>query len=58
MNKHILTNGMETNYTRWIYPGEDFDADVIEHPVDVHDTEDGDNGADDLKRCLKTYAQQ
>uniref|UniRef100_A0A8R7R4G5 Transposase-associated domain-containing protein n=2 Tax=Triticum urartu TaxID=4572 RepID=A0A8R7R4G5_TRIUA len=46
VNKHILTHGMESTYTRWIYHGEDFNADVIEHPVDVHDSEDGNNGAD------------
>ena len=45
-NTHLLMYGMESTYTRWIYHGEYFDVDVIEHPVDVHDTEDGHNGAD------------
>ncbi|XP_044442192.1 uncharacterized protein [Triticum aestivum] len=61
VNKHILTNGMETTYTHWIYHGEDFDADVIEHPVDVHDIEDGNNGDDQFDEMfgdLCTAVQQ
>jgi hypothetical protein len=46
VNKHILMNVMENTYTHWIYHGEDFNANVIEHPIDVHDSEDGNNGAD------------
>lgn len=60
-NIHILTYGMESAYTRWIYHGEDFDVDVIEHPVDVHDTEDGDNGADRFEEMfedLRTTVEQ
>lgn len=60
-NTHILTYGMESTYTRWIYHGEDFDVDVIEHPVDVHDTEDGDNGADRFEEMfedLRTAVEQ
>nr|XP_040251541.1 uncharacterized protein LOC120968676 [Aegilops tauschii subsp. strangulata] len=60
-NTHILTYGMESTYTRWIYHGEDFDVDVIEHRVDVHDTEDGDNGADRFEEMfedLRTAVEQ
>lgn len=58
---HILTYGMESTYTRWIYHGEDFDVDVIEHPVDVHDTEDGENGAgrfEEMFEDLRTAVEQ
>ena len=61
VNTHILMYGMESTYTRWIYHGEDFDVDVIEHPVDVHDTEDGDNGADRFEEMfedLRTAVEQ
>ena len=54
-------HGMESTYTRRIYHGEDFNADVIEHPVDVHDTEDGDNGADRFEEMfedLRTALEQ
>lgn len=39
VKKHIIVNGMDSTYTKWIHHGEDSDIDVIEHPVDVH----GDN---------------
>ena len=61
VNTHILTYGMESTYTRWIYHGEDFDVDVIEHPVDVHDSEDGNNGADRFEEMfgdLRTAVEQ
>ena len=37
VRKHILMNGMETTYTRWIHHGESLDVNVIEHPIDMHD---------------------
>jgi hypothetical protein len=50
--------GMESTYTRWIHHGENFNVDVVEHPVVVHDhaggsiqglglgvTEDDNNGS-------------
>jgi len=40
VEKHILMNGMESTYTRWIHHGESFDVDVVEHLVDVHDNDD------------------
>ncbi|XP_044421144.1 uncharacterized protein [Triticum aestivum] len=61
VNKHILTHGRESTYTRWIYHGEDFNANVIEHLVDVHDSEDGNNGADRFEEMfgdLCTAVQQ
>ncbi|XP_045083551.2 uncharacterized protein [Aegilops tauschii subsp. strangulata] len=61
VNKHILTHGMESTYTHWIYHGEDFNADVIEHLVDVHDSEDGNNGADRFQEMfgdLRTSVEQ
>jgi hypothetical protein len=41
VNRHILLNGMDNSYTRWIHHGERFDVDVIEYPDDVHDNDDG-----------------
>lgn len=34
-------HGMDSSYTRWIHHGESFNADAIEHPVAVHDNDDG-----------------
>jgi hypothetical protein len=56
VERHILMYGMESTYTRWIHHGENFDVDVVEHPVVVHDhaggsiqglgvTEDDNNGS-------------
>ena len=60
MENHMLMNGIESTYTLWIHHGEDFDLDVVEHPVHVHDTEDGsvhgtedeNNGVDQLEGML------
>jgi hypothetical protein len=41
VNKHILLNGMDNSYTRWIHHGERLDVDVIEYLDDVHDNDDG-----------------
>jgi hypothetical protein len=41
MNRHILLNGMDSSYTRWIHHGERLDVDVIEYPDEVHDNDDG-----------------
>jgi hypothetical protein len=41
VNRHILLNGMDNSYTRWIHHGERLDVDVIDYPVDVHDNDDG-----------------
>jgi hypothetical protein len=41
VNRHILLNGMDNSYTRWIHHGERLDLDVIEYPDDVHDNDDG-----------------
>jgi hypothetical protein len=38
---HILLNGMNSSYTRWIHHGERLDVDVIEYPDDVPDNDDG-----------------
>jgi hypothetical protein len=32
---------METTYTRWIHHGESLDVIVIEHPIDMHEDDDG-----------------
>jgi hypothetical protein len=40
VNRHILLNGMDNSYTRWIHHGERLDVDVIEYPDDVHDNDD------------------
>jgi hypothetical protein len=37
VKKHILINGMDSTYTRWIHHGETSNVDVIDDPVDVHD---------------------
>ena len=37
VERHLLMNGMESTYTRWIHHGENLDAYIEEHPVDVHD---------------------
>jgi hypothetical protein len=41
VNRHILRNGMDSSYTRWIHHRERLDVDVIEYPDDVHDNDDG-----------------
>jgi hypothetical protein len=41
VKKHILMNGMGTTYTRWIPHGESLDVNVIEHPIDIHEDDDG-----------------
>ena len=40
VKKHILMNGMDNSYTRWIHHGEDLNVEVIEHvPAGVvHDS--------------------
>jgi hypothetical protein len=40
VNIHILLNGMDNSYTRWIHHGERLEVDVIEYPNDVHDNDD------------------
>jgi len=40
VKKHILMNGMDSTYTRWIHHGENLDVDVIDDPIHVHDVED------------------
>jgi hypothetical protein len=40
VKKHILMNGMETTYTRWIHHGESLDVNVIQHPIDMNDNDD------------------
>jgi hypothetical protein len=34
VKKHILLNGMECGYTRWIQHGEGLDVEFVEHPLD------------------------
>jgi hypothetical protein len=41
VDRHILLNGMDSSYTRWIHHGERLDIDVIKYPDDVHDNDDG-----------------
>ena len=41
VEKHILMNGMDSTYTRWIHHGESIDVEVVEHPIDLHDHSDG-----------------
>jgi hypothetical protein len=41
VERHILMNGMENTYTKWIHHGENLDIDVIEQPVDMHVSDDG-----------------
>jgi hypothetical protein len=55
VKKHILMNGMDSSYTRWIHHGEKLDVEVIDDPVDVHDrdmTEDDNYGVDPLEAVL------
>jgi hypothetical protein len=40
VNKHILLNGMDSNYTQWIHHEERLDIDVIEYLDDVYDNDD------------------
>jgi hypothetical protein len=40
VNRHILLNGMDSSYTRWIHHGERLYVDAIEHHDDVHDNDD------------------
>jgi hypothetical protein len=36
VNKHMLMNGMDSSYTRWIHHGEDLNVEIAEHvPADV-----------------------
>ena len=58
MHKHILLNGMDNTYTRWVNHGEDIDVDVNENPVDMHDNdygaaEDDSNAADRFGGILR-----
>ena len=41
VERHILMNGMESTYTRWIHHLENFNVHVVEHLIDVHDLADG-----------------
>jgi hypothetical protein len=42
VKKHLLMNGMDTSYTRWIHHREDLNVDITEHfATDVHDSGDG-----------------
>jgi hypothetical protein len=55
VKKHILMNGMDITYTRWIHHGEKLDVEVIDDPVDVHSidmTEDDNYGVDPLEAVL------
>jgi hypothetical protein len=47
VKKHILMNGMDSSYTRWFHHGEDVNVDVVEHPIDVHDSGDRGNVGED-----------
>jgi hypothetical protein len=47
VKKHILMNGMDSSYTRWFHHGVDVNVDVVEHPIDVHDSGDGGNVGED-----------
>jgi hypothetical protein len=38
---------MDSSYTHWFHHGEDVNVDVIEHPIDVHDSGDGGNVGED-----------
>ncbi|WVZ71512.1 hypothetical protein U9M48_020091 [Paspalum notatum var. saurae] len=64
VEKHILVNGMESTYIRWIHHGENSEVHVFERPVDVHDhvdpsihgsgvIEDDNNGDDRFDRMLQ-----
>ena len=41
VKQHMLRNGMDSSYTRWIHHGESIDVEVVEHPIDLHDHSDG-----------------
>ena len=72
VKKHILINGMDNSYTRWIHHGEDLNVDVREHvpaAADVHDnddysidgiglTEDENNGIDPLEAIPSECGRQ
>ena len=62
VKNHILMNGMDCTYTRWIYHGEDINLDANELPVHDSDTgslhgmgvlEDDSNGDDRLEGILR-----
>ena len=58
VHKHILLNGMDSTYTRWVNHGEDIDVDVNKNPVDMHDNdygaaEDDSNAADRFGGILR-----
>ena len=38
VKKHILMNGMDNSYTRWIHHRESLNVDVTDHGAVVHDT--------------------
>ena len=63
VKQHMLRNGMDSSYTRWIHHGESLHADIIEHPIDEQDNgessipmeamaEDDNYGADHLHGLL------
>ena len=37
VKKHILMNGMDNTYTRWIHHGESIGVEAFQHPVGLHD---------------------
>ena len=42
VRKHIMMNGMDSSYTRWIHHGESLNVDIIDHAAVVHDAIDVD----------------
>ena len=42
VKKHILINGIDSSYTRWIHHGESLNVDITNHAIAVHDAIDVD----------------
>jgi hypothetical protein len=48
VKKHILMNGMDSTYIRWIHHGESIDVEAFENPVGLHGySDDSIHGQDD-----------
>jgi hypothetical protein len=64
VNKHMMMNGMDSSYTKWIHHGEDFNVNITECVPVVHNdsdnvstdgigvTEDDNNDADHWEEIL------
>jgi hypothetical protein len=53
VNKHMLMNGMDSTYTRWIHHGEDLNVDIAEHVL--ANVDDSDNGIDETENDVDPW---